>query len=96
MWIDTTGDFSAENARQLLDCIKVIQLLMIQMSPYYHHYFQKPLSILERLQISLAFDIEAAQALVDHSIQNLDVRTISCPLASFTSRFSATLPVSGY
>ena len=50
------------------------------MCPYYHHYFQKPPSILERLQISLAFDIDAAQALVDHSIQNVDVCATISPL----------------
>ena len=51
-------------------------MLMIQTCPCYHYYFQKPPSVLERLQISLAFDIDAAQALVDHSIQNINVRAI--------------------
>jgi RAD51-like protein 3 len=77
-WIDTTGDFSPENACQILDCIEVIRLLMVETHPY-HYYFQKFPSILERLQISLAFDIDAAQAIVDHSIQNIDARATTCP-----------------
>lgn len=78
-WIDTTGDFSPENACQLLACIEVIHLFkssnMFIIIIVYH--FQKSPSTLERLQISLAFDIDAAQVIVDHSIQNIDVRAIS-------------------
>jgi len=79
-WIDTTGGFSPENACQLLECIEVIHWLMVQMCPYCHYYYsQKPPSVLARLQISLAFDIDAAQAIADHLIQNIDVRTTTYP-----------------
>jgi RAD51-like protein 3 len=37
-WIDTTGDFSSENTCQLLDCIKVIKLLIIQTRPFHHNF----------------------------------------------------------
>ena len=62
----------------------------MQICNCYHSYFQKPLLVLERLQISLAFDIDAAQALVDHLIQNINVRVITCPFAYPTSSFSHT------
>ena len=54
-------------------------------------FFQKPPLVLERLQISLAFDIDAAQALVDHLIQNINVRATTCPFAFPTSNFSYTV-----
>lgn len=72
---------------------------MIQTYPCYHYYFQKPPLVLERLQISLAFDIDAAQALVDHSIQNINVGAITCPLAypklsfSHIAGFSLLMPL---
>ena len=68
----------------------------LNMSLCYHYCFQKPPLVLERLQISLAFDIDTAQALVNDSTQSIDVRTITCPLAFLTSSFPATLPASGY
>jgi hypothetical protein len=66
------------------------------MSLCYHYCFQKPPLVLERLQISLAFDIDTAQALVNQLIQSIDVRAITFPLAFLTSSFPATSPASGY
>jgi hypothetical protein len=81
-WIDTTGDFSPENACELLNCSEVIQ---------------KSSLVLERLQISLAFDIDAAQALVDHAIHNIDVRAITyLSFGLIQDRVSATLPAFGH
>ena len=62
---------------------------MIQTCSRYHYFYQKPSLVLERLQISLAFDIDTAQALVDDLIQNINVRAIACPSAFLTSSFQA-------
>ncbi|PPQ90797.1 hypothetical protein CVT25_012117 [Psilocybe cyanescens] len=56
VWIDTTGEFSLEQAAQLLD--------VYQISP----------AILERMEVSLAFDIDMARTLLEGISVRTDVK----------------------
>ncbi|KAF9522315.1 P-loop containing nucleoside triphosphate hydrolase protein [Crepidotus variabilis] len=74
LWIDTTGSFSADIARQIVESTRM------------------ELSVLERLKISVAFDIETAQGLLEEIYQCypklLVIDTITplfAPLLSATS-----------
>lgn len=77
MWLDTTGDFSVEEAVEILNTKQVsnpissvIRILIVEQMSH---------GILERLQVSLVFDLNAAQAVIDALFQRKSVGGILYP-----------------
>ena len=77
MWLDTTGDFSVEEAVEILNTKQVsnpissvIRILIVEQMSH---------GILERLQVSLVFDLNAAQAVIDALFQRKSVSGILYP-----------------